>query len=339
MMSEANVIDRDPTRAHPCSRTVRALLCSVAAILMLSWLPITAEVWRSNENRSDHDPPSIHVLPAMPADRAEEVILRAAVVDPSGVGEVTAVVVDDQGGEIRRFPMEHVAKDEYASIVPVSVTVRLHLNYYIEAFDQPGNGPRRAGSPDRPFFARIGNGSGAVRPGDEAPSSLTTWLILAALLGAAATMATWLWTRQGWGRPRASDLPLPVVSVVPKKKNLSSAASECRTPSKATPPAPKFSYAASVAEVRRKLEDDIFWIQLLGPLVDLTPREADHALHNIAGRPHYHPRAGKRFFARQKLLERLQWARRVNRTELQRQWEALNQQERPDPPTPAGSSG
>lgn len=70
----------------------------------------------------------------------------------------------------------------------------------------------------------------------------------------------------------------------------------------------------------RALEEDIFWIQLLRPLVKMPEREARRAITAMAGRPHAHPHAGRRTFAEATLRDRLEWARRTDPVDLQKRW-------------------
>lgn len=86
-----------------------------------------------------------------------------------------------------------------------------------------------------------------------------------------------------------------------------------------------FAEARSVEEVRCKLEEDVFWIDLLRPVLDAAPADAQIALRNLSGRQHAHPTQGKRIFSAELLRAKLVWARQANDHELRTRFEAASQ--------------
>jgi prepilin-type N-terminal cleavage/methylation domain-containing protein len=97
---------------------------------------------------------------------------------------------------------------------------------------------------------------------------------------------------------------------------------EEKAPSVAASPGSKRSPHAlperdSIAATLRKLEEDLFWIQLLQPVCDMPAGQVDEAIRALAASPLAHPREGKRLYHPNVLRSRLDGVRHADVSELQ----------------------
>jgi prepilin-type N-terminal cleavage/methylation domain-containing protein len=109
-------------------------------------------------------------------------MLRARVSDPSGAGAVTAWVRGERDSAFRAFPMQ-AAGDRGGFAVEIEVVPlgAERLSYFIEAYDEAGNGPARAGGPEHPIVLDLDDPS-ALAPAVRGWPSRWSALAVGALL-------------------------------------------------------------------------------------------------------------------------------------------------------------
>ena len=96
--------------------------------------------------------PVIKHVPLKAAKPGEPVLVRAVITDPDGVYEPAVYVRSAGASEFVRIKM-HPAYGGYEAIIAAE-QVSGTLEYFIEAFDEQGEGPARFGSPTEPLVLR-----------------------------------------------------------------------------------------------------------------------------------------------------------------------------------------
>jgi hypothetical protein len=103
---------------------------------------------------ADTAAPTIDHTPAAKAPRGKELVIEARITDPSGVFGSTlywrpaleqkyiVVELTAEGGNL------------FTGAIP-GARMNNEVEYYIESYDQLGNGPARAGSPENPFLVVV----------------------------------------------------------------------------------------------------------------------------------------------------------------------------------------
>ncbi|MFO0723602.1 MAG: hypothetical protein U1E65_07470 [Myxococcota bacterium] len=128
-----------------------------ALLLLLTALPAYAA--------PDTQPPKITHTPVSRAPLHQSITVRAKIEDKSAIFAPSLLVRQKGQKEFETIELKKVGEFYEATIGADMVTG--DLEYVIEAFDEIGNGPARAGSPDKPL--RIA----AFDPALEAPPSLS----------------------------------------------------------------------------------------------------------------------------------------------------------------------
>jgi len=108
-------------------------------------------------------PPAITHAALTQALRGKSVEINARLVGDTGVQG--AVVMFRHAGErdYRALPMGNIGADDYTATIPAAMTTS-DLEYYVEAFDQYGNGPARSGAPNVPYALKVMDASPAAVP-------------------------------------------------------------------------------------------------------------------------------------------------------------------------------
>ena len=135
---------------------------------------VTAGVAGAQPPPSDVEPPTIEHQPVahVPAGQAVEVAAR--IQDPSGVFAPSVHV--RPRGKVEYDAIDMRPRDgRYVAIIPAE-QVAGDIEYFIEAFDTLGNGPARAGGPDRPFAASVYDPTKVPPPAAPQPGDAATML-------------------------------------------------------------------------------------------------------------------------------------------------------------------
>jgi len=251
---------------------------------------------------ADREPPVILAMPVEPTPAGETLVLRARVTDSSGVREVRALVRGAGDPDYVPVPMaqETEGGDLYAAAIPPTPERGSSVSWLVEATDRLGNGPRRAGDLAAPFMAQLvagGTAGGALRR--------VTPPYLAALAAAMVIIpAAGVWRLRSRRRARLRH-SLP-----------------------ASPAAGRTAPPARDPRVE-EIAEDLFWLRLLTPLVDLPPDELRNALLELLARAHPHPLRGPSRFERHVVLARLRWAQRLDPADVLSRWHHLRGGSRP----------
>ena len=99
-------------------------------------------------------PPAITHAAVTQALRGKPVEINARLVGESGVQGATVMFRRAGEKEYRALPMGNIGSDDYTATIPASMTTT-DLEYYVEAYDQYGNGPARSGAPNVPYVLKL----------------------------------------------------------------------------------------------------------------------------------------------------------------------------------------
>jgi hypothetical protein len=99
-------------------------------------------------------PPAITHAALTQALKGKPLELNARLVGETGVQGATVMFRRAGEREYRSLPMGNIGADDYTATIPASMT-STDLEYYVEAYDQYGNGPARSGSPNVPYALRL----------------------------------------------------------------------------------------------------------------------------------------------------------------------------------------
>jgi hypothetical protein len=107
----------------------------------------------------DNDPPTLNHTPVVKAPRGKPLVITAHAVDPSGIfGPV--LYVRKKGLDNTEFiPLRMTATrgkpgDYQVELAPALTSVEA-IEYYVEVYDNAGNGPVRSGSPETPLTVTL----------------------------------------------------------------------------------------------------------------------------------------------------------------------------------------
>src|SRR5882672_3882059 len=99
-------------------------------------------------------PPAITHAAVTQALRGKPVEISARLVGETGVQGATVMFRRAGEREYRSLPMGNIGSDDYTATIPASMTTT-DLEYYVEAYDQYGNGPARSGAPNVPYVLKL----------------------------------------------------------------------------------------------------------------------------------------------------------------------------------------
>lgn len=129
------------------------------ALLLLASSPAFA---RPKAKAKDTAAPVITHVRVTEAPPGKPILIRARIDDASEIFAPSVYVRAQGGAEFITISMQRV-QDAYEATIP-SEQVSGPLEYFIEAFDEEGNGPAREGSPDAPYLIKMGSASLAPPP-------------------------------------------------------------------------------------------------------------------------------------------------------------------------------
>jgi hypothetical protein len=116
-------------------------------------------------------PPAITHAALTQALKGRSAEINARLVGDTGVQGAAVMFRHAGEKDYRSLPMGNIGGDDYTATIPAAMTTS-DLEYYVEAFDQYGNGPARSGAPNVPYALRVMDAAPAAVPAP-APSSLS----------------------------------------------------------------------------------------------------------------------------------------------------------------------
>ena len=120
--------------------------------------PAPAQVVETQAGPEDNDPPSISHTPVSRTLKGKPLVLTARITDPSGVFQPVLYVRKKGMGSGEYIPIKMVGsrltQGDYTVEIPQAL-VSADLEYYLEAYDNAGNGPARAGAPENPNLVKV----------------------------------------------------------------------------------------------------------------------------------------------------------------------------------------
>ncbi len=123
---------------------------------------------------ADESPPVITHEAAAAATRGKPLVVRATIKDPAGIFDPSLIYRLDGTGEFQRMAMLAVPgeADVFVATIPAVVlgADSAKVEYFIEAYDNEGNGPTTFGSEAEPVTVTIGDAS-APDEGSTAPTT------------------------------------------------------------------------------------------------------------------------------------------------------------------------
>jgi hypothetical protein len=99
-------------------------------------------------------PPAITHAAVTEALRGKPVEINARLAGDTGVQGAAVMFRRSGEREYRTLPMGNIGGDDYTATIPASITTT-DVEYFVEAYDQYGNGPARSGSPNVPYAMHV----------------------------------------------------------------------------------------------------------------------------------------------------------------------------------------
>ena len=275
-----------------------------------------------------HKPPVVLVLPVAPVHGTDVLELRARVYDPSGVGTVRLHARGEHETRFREYPMVGSGTgDEYVAHVVDSPDRGENVQYFVEATDVRHNGPRRAGTARSPFVAKILPPAAAQ---EQARKSRALWSVAALISFTALFLAAYSYVLRCERAAPALETAGPASRSRKIAKRVRPTVDRDRFWRKSERAPNGNRRGAAPAKVcsldvaRQRVEDEVFWLRLLRPVLPLPKTRAEAALRDLAARPHVHPHFGSREYDVKTLRERLEWARSFDPNGLVERWQATH---------------
>ncbi len=121
-----------------------------AIVVLHVALTLCAMIVASPSQARDRKAPEIKHKAVHQAFRGQPLKIKAKITDRSGLFEPTLYYRTGHSGTFKRLPLELQGKLYQASI-PASDLSGKSVEYFIESYDQQGNGPARFASPNKPI--------------------------------------------------------------------------------------------------------------------------------------------------------------------------------------------
>jgi hypothetical protein len=309
---------------------------------------------------TDRKRPSILVLPVELPEPGQSVHLRARANDLSGIDAVTLWIDDSGEGDYRAMPMKRGGDDVYEIELPPEIQAAERVTYYFEARDVPQN-VQRSGSVEQPYllvFHASAAGSGEPLLNTQRALVIAAGIVVVTLIlgfvvfrvrqqheidrefwfellapltfkqGQELTAALQEFCEKAHMHPERGSVRLSNEQALyllglmrqPEYQRERNSAIESR---KETVRAQATQKASQESE-RQAARVQMFWLELLVPVVGLSDDQVDVLLDDLTGKPLIHPVDGVRTFDRRTLEKHLAWAERVDPVEVFEQWKRLD---------------
>jgi hypothetical protein len=108
-------------------------------------------------------PPAITHAALTQALKGKPAEINARLVGDTGVQGAVVMFRHAGDKDYKALPMGNIGGDDYTATIPAAMTTS-DLEYYVEAFDQYGNGPARSGAPNVPYALRVMDSAPAAVP-------------------------------------------------------------------------------------------------------------------------------------------------------------------------------
>jgi len=143
-----DIAGNGPSRAGSAEQPIAVSLEEDKKVAAAPALPTTVTI------KPKGAPPAITHAALTQALKGKPVEINARLVGDTGVQG--AVVMFRHAGEkeYKALPMGNIGGDDYTATIPAAMTTS-DIEYYVEAFDQYGNGPARSGAPNVPYALRV----------------------------------------------------------------------------------------------------------------------------------------------------------------------------------------
>ena len=99
-------------------------------------------------------PPAITHTAVTQATKGQSIELNARLVGDTGVQGATVMFRHVGEKDYKALPMGNIGGNDYTATVPAGMATS-DIEYYVEAFDQYGNGPGRSGAPNVPYVIKV----------------------------------------------------------------------------------------------------------------------------------------------------------------------------------------
>jgi hypothetical protein len=141
--------------------------------------------------QTDVSPPVITHVKIVNAPINEPITVRARIEDESEVFAPSVYVRAVGSEQFDNIPMKK-GEEGYEAIIPAEQVTQA-IEYFIEAFDEHGNGPAREGTPDQPIKVLVFDRDGAPPPPPPPPPGGRQPVVVETEGGGIATK-WWFWT-------------------------------------------------------------------------------------------------------------------------------------------------
>ena len=143
-----DIAGNGPSRVGSPDQPIMVTLEEEKKVAATPALPTTVTI------RPKGAPPAITHAALTQALKGKSVEINARLVGDTGVQGAAVMFRHAGEKEYKALPMGNIGGDDYTATIPAAMTTS-DLEYYVEAFDQYGNGPARSGAPNVPYALRV----------------------------------------------------------------------------------------------------------------------------------------------------------------------------------------
>src|SRR3989440_11575198 len=143
-----DIAGNGPARAGSADQPIVVTLDEEKKVAATPAIPTTVTI------KPKGAPPAITHAALTQALKGKPVEINARLVGDTGVQGAVVMFRHAGDKEYKTLPMGNIGGDDYTATIPAAMTTS-DLEYYVEAFDQYGNGPARSGAPNVPYALRV----------------------------------------------------------------------------------------------------------------------------------------------------------------------------------------
>lgn len=112
----------------------------------------------------DRKPPKLRHDPISKAQKGQAIEVQVSITDRSGVFDPTLYYRTTGSTDYLRATLVK-STEKYVATIPAAAA-NGDVEYFVEAYDELGNGPARVGSPDKPLVIKLKNAPPETNPND-----------------------------------------------------------------------------------------------------------------------------------------------------------------------------